>query len=629
MQIDISFEKEFEQLYTEYLSDKSKRKLLEIEGIAPNNLDIASMSKKYFTQRLADVSVNQNANSNGSISPNNYSAEVPKALMKLDGYYLLWDYSRKRFNLNRANQLMKAIWDGDIYFHDASGAGINQPYCWAFSTSVLLANGRNYGQLYSKTPKRSDSFMSQVIELTMDLSQEYAGAISPADMIVNYCWFAKREHLTDYQILNDLQRFVHVVNNMFRVGGESPFTNISLFDRVNLQKVFGDYRYPDGSEIDIEYVMNAQKLFGEWFAKGDPVSGLPYRFPIVTLNISKDNGGNILDDDFLNWTCDINKERGCFNIYINDGSKIASCCRLINNKERMKFRTDSFGNGGLNIGSSRVVTINLPRIALLAHHNEERFFQLLQDRLQMCEDLLMVHRKEILDRRIKKGFLKFYKPLEWFSIKQLFATLGIIGNYEMLYFMGKSHQTQDGQDFQLKVLQVIEDFAQDASERNQVSFNVEEIPGESTAPNLCRKDKLIFGESQVPFELYSNQYIPLIENALLIDRIKITGKFMDVLSGGGILHLNISEKIDDAATMEKLIKTCVQYGVSHFAVNYGYGICENGHTTICGNSKTCSVCQGEIKEWMTRIVGYFTKISSWNKTRREFEFSNRKFMRDE
>jgi anaerobic ribonucleoside-triphosphate reductase len=628
MQISLSFEKEFDQLYEEYINDKKKHKLLEIEGVAPNNLDIALMSKKYFTQRLADISINQNANSNGNISPNNYSAEVPKGLMKLDGYYLLWDYSRKRFGLDRANELIKAIWDGDIYFHDASGAGINQPYCWAFSTAVLLANGRNYGQLYSKIPKRSDSFISQVIELTMDLSQEYAGAISPADMIINYCWFAKQENLNNYQILNDLQRFVHVVNNMFRVGGESPFTNISLFDRINLQKVFGEYRYPDGTEIDIEYIMSVQKIFGEWFAKGDPISELPYRFPIVTINLSKDNDGNILDQDFLNWTCKVNLKRGCFNLYINDGSKIASCCRLINNKERMKYRIDSFGNGGLNIGSSRVVTVNLPRIALQSNGNEEKFIEILKQKLQMCEDLLIVHRKEILDRRIKKGFLKFYKPLDWFSIKQLFSTFGIIGNYEMLYFMNKSNQEKDGQEFQLKVLQTIEEFAQEASERNSVSFNVEEIPGESCAPNLVKKDKLFFGEKCVPFELYSNQYIPLIQDALMIDRIKITGKFMDILSGGGILHLNLSEPIEEEQTMKKIIEFCVQNKVSHFAINYGYGICENDHTTICGNSNVCSVCQGDIKEWMTRIVGYFTKISSWNKTRREFEFPNRKFMKD-
>ena len=104
-------------------------------------------------------------------------------------------------------------------------------------------------------------------------------------------------------------------------------------------------------------------MFGDWFSKGDPDTNLPYRFPIVTLNISKNENGEITDQDFLDWASKVNLNTGCFNIYVNIGSKIASCCRLVNDVERMQYRADTFGNGGLSIGSHRVVTINLPRIA--------------------------------------------------------------------------------------------------------------------------------------------------------------------------------------------------------------------------------------------------------------------------
>ena len=77
--------------------------------------------------------------------------------------------------------------------------------------------------------------------------------------------------------------------------------------------------------------------------------------------------------------------------------------------------------------------------------------------------------------------------------------------------------------------------------------------------------------------------------------------------------------------MKKLIEYSVQHGVSHLAVNYGFGICKNNHTTICGNSTTCPICDEQIIDWLTRIIGYFTKVSSWNKVRREYEFQNRTF----
>lgn len=292
----------------------------------------------------------------------------------------------------------------------------------------------------------------------------------------------------------------------------------------------------------------------------------------------------------------------------------------------MLARVDSFGNGGLNLGSHRVVTVNLPRIAIECNNDIfGKFFSILETRLTECRDLLQVHREEILHRRIDQGFLRFYKPLGWFTLSRMFSTIGIIGIYEMCEFLNLDITTSGGQNFVKHVLEFIEAFAIKTSQETGNSFNVEEIPGESVATKFVQKDRILFGEDKIPFELYSNQYLPLIANVSLPDRITITGKFQDILSGGGILHLNISEQITDPQIMKKLIMYSVSKGVSHLAINYGFGICENGHTTICGNSPKCLICNSNISSHLTRIVGYFTKTESWNHTRREFEFPRRRF----
>jgi anaerobic ribonucleoside-triphosphate reductase len=1095
LQVKLTFEPEFDTLYREFLINHPD--LLDIEGISPRKIDVGQMSHDYFTEKLSDVSVDENANANEEKSANNYQAEVTKGALKLEGYYLLWRYAKKRFNVDYANKLIKSIWLGDLYFHDASGHGIQIPYCWAYSTDKLMLEGRPYGQLHSLPPKRADSFMAQVIECTMDLSQEFAGAIAPSDMIVNYSYYAKKEGLTDKQIINGLQKFVHVMNNKFRVSGQSlkydtpilvnnewvkigdfvssqggeglvngdyetisfnpktgkvsknkiyavtthkrtedlveitlstgqkitvtanhslftldedgdivvsapednpnniivpinfandnnltvdisgfsnvlkkvdkntrlynminlddkmmyllgyylgngtcdgstlglsihntkledyfvntypefnpsnngegtvklnvgkqfcewvrytfggtahtkhipveyslksnslqlvagyldadgctdgktisassvseqlindvqftlqahgllsntsnnmnnannflnkpfmiynlyipnnyaykipckikgvvhqdcvtvpyydltnikkmcqrvfkqskynwkanivrydkidelledfddiinvnidavskenyhvlsslfglpnviansrtakelygwekgynlntgvnidifiekakerqkivkrmkrkvnalnsvipikvkeikrlsdkdeyvydvsvendenfiagngimahnsPFVNISLFDRHNLEKVFSNTVFPDGSQPDFDYIIRIQKLFGEWFAKGDPVTQLPYRFPIVTLNLHVNEQREIEDKDFLDWAAAANIEKGCFNIYINEGNKIATCCRLSN--EFTQARADSFGNGGLNVGSHRVVTINLPRIAMLAERDKLNFFYRLESKLNEARDLLLVHREEILERRIKSGFLKFFNPLKWFKLDMMFSTIGIIGVYEMCHYMGLPIETEEGQQFAEEVLKHIEQYAQRASKETGYSFNVEEIPGESTAPALAKKDAIMYGNT-IP--MYSNQYLPLTADVDAITRIKLTGKFMRYLSGGGILHLNVQEKIAEPVKMRRLIELAVKEGVEHFAINYGFGICENGHTSPVGTGKTCPLCQGEIVDWFTRVIGYFTKTSSWNEVRREYEYPKRKF----
>ncbi|QGG47675.1 anaerobic ribonucleoside-triphosphate reductase [Heliorestis convoluta] len=629
MKLTLTFEPGFDRLYNKFAKDERGLRFLELEGISPKKVDVGQMSHDYFTKRLADATVDQNANSNEELSANNYQAEVTKGILKLEGYYLLWRYAKKRFGLRRANELITSIWRGELYFHDSSGQGIQIPYCFAFSTANLMTEGRPYGQLSSVVPKRSDSFAAQVTEVVMDLSQEFAGAVAPSDFIVNLCWYLQREGRDlrnnddkDY-IINIWQKFIHVANNKFRVSGQSPFTNVSIFDRVNLQKIFNDYRYPDGSSVDVEYVMAVQKLIALFFAKGDPTTGLPYRFPVMTANLSVNEQREPLDEDFLDFISRINRKLGFLNIYANEGSKIAMCCRFVNDRERMNYRADSFGNGGLNIGSHRVVTINFPRLALEAH-SKKHFFEILDKRAKMARDLLVVHREEILRRRVEKGFLKFFKPLQWFSLDMLFSTIGIHGHYEMCHFLGMPMESEEGQDFTEEVLKKTEQYALAFSEETGHSFNTEEIPAESTAITLAKKDKLLYGEEQ-PFELYSNQYIPLIADVGTIDRIKLTGRFMKHVSGGGILHLNIQDRIEDPDVMKKLIRLTLSEGVEHFAINYGFGVCTDGHTTVVGTGKTCLLCGQPVQDYLTRVIGYFTKVSSWGEFRKNYEYPQRKF----
>lgn len=176
MQTPNTFEPEFDALYESFLENKKGKELLKLDGISPDKIDVGEMSHKYFTEKLSDTSVDMNANANEELSANNYQAEVTKGILKLEGYYLLWRYMKKRFGLERANEALSSIWRGDIYFHDTGGQGMQIPYCFAFSTTPIMLEGRPYGQLYSTPPKRSDSFMAQVIETCMDMSQEFAGA---------------------------------------------------------------------------------------------------------------------------------------------------------------------------------------------------------------------------------------------------------------------------------------------------------------------------------------------------------------------------------------------------------------------------------------------------------------------
>ena len=425
------------------------------------------------------------------------------------------------------------------------------------------------------------------------------------------------EHRKDIE--NDFQSLVHTLNKKLRPSHQSPFTNLSIFDRPNLVHLFSDMRYPDGSKANIELIYQVQKIFCEWFKSGDPVSQLPYRFPVVTLNLRIDDNRKIMDQEAFEYFSAINLEKAGFNIYISSGNKIASCCRLINDLDMAG--TDSFGNGGVSLGSHRVVTINLARIGCAAGSFDVAM-EHLHDELNKAKDILSAHR-ELLHEGIKKGFLHLFNH-GIMHMSRFFSTFGINGLYECLQELGTPITTTQGKLRAHEMLNLIKEFAHECSRQTGNMFNVEQVPAESLAVKFAQKDAIMYCMN---YPLYANQFIPLWVETDIVDRIKLDGEFSRVLTGGGISHLNLGERLTSVNQMKKLIEYTVACGCEHFAVNYNYCVCTHNHVTIAGPSQKCPMCGDPIIEQYTRVVGFYTPVSAWNKGRRK-EHGQRFFAHD-
>lgn len=603
------------RVYNKFHSTGKGRRLLRLSGIDRESIDVFALGSKYWKGSLQDFSVDPNANIGQLRSNNNFMSEIAKAHSKLYSLWLIYKELIQSCHLReeQAEKILDDVITGRLYCHDQTLWTV--PYCVAVSTSVLMTQGRPYGQLYSKRPKRADSFISQVIEYTMDLSQEFAGAVALADLAVNYSWYVKKENIGDKQIVNDFQRFVHVVNNQYRVGGQSPFTNISFYDRKTLESIFSQYYYPDGSGVMdyIDVIERVQELWMRFIAAKDPHSGLPYRFPVCTVNLYKSAEGIIPDEKFLQLVCECNTE-GVFNIFItSDCAQIASCCRLTSSvKDLMEFRgIDSFGNGGLNIGSHRVVTVNLPRVGLDCGGDPGKVEAVIKERVREACSILYSHRC-LIEKLIRAGYLKFFSPLGWLNLDQMFfSTVGLVGVWELGEICGY--------DFRKDIsalkrwLTCILDTIREESLRWNVPFNLEQVPAESAAVTLCEKDRVFY--SNLPYKLYSNQFIPLWEPVELVERIKIGGELDQYFSGGVITHLNIGSQASPGQ-VRKLIQYATKKGLKHFAINPLFSRCEQGHTFL-GSATRCPICSSLITEQVTRVIGYFVPVSSMIRTRQE------------
>lgn len=655
MNIQMSLIPGFEQLYESFANDEVKARYLKIEGIAPDNLDIGIQSMDFFQKRLADISTDANSNYAENMNPTIYRTHTSNGQMKLLGYHLLWYYAAKRYGKEWADKAISMIWEGYFYFHDAHGLRIQMPYCYAFSLDKLVFEGRPYGSSPTTPPKHKKSFLSQVDKLISDLSKQFAGATAPSDLFLWYSWYLKGwlketheadENVSDWrnyksqlkrEIIQDMQGLVCLFNEPGRAEGEPPFTNISIYDNIGLNNLFGHITFPDGTEPDFELIMFIQKVFCEWFSHGDPITGFPYRFPVVTINITTNKNHDFEDEDFAKWVAHVDRNMGNFNLHFGDKSKVAMCCRYENDLDDMNLTPDSFGNGGVNIGSHRVVTPNFVRCALMSGGDMEKFIENCDELIDIVGKLLHIHRVDILQKRIDETpqYLQFFGSLGWFSLDTMFSTIGITGIYEVCKYMGYDILEDDGTEFTMDFMAYLKGKTKELRKIYGCTFNCEEIPGEQACVSLVDKDHIFFyddinidegnwnGDVADAFyncKLYSNQYIPLINDADMITRLDLSGRFMNMISGGGIVHINSEAQIDTDEKMYELIKYGAKSGCPHFAICYRFGKCKDHPAVIVGQTRnTCPICGKEITHTRARVIGYFSDEHNWHPRRKEFD----------
>ena len=602
--------------------------LLKLEGLHAGYFDAAKRFQD-VKRHGSDHSVDANANS--AITGQKFQIkEVSEALapfQKLLNVSEFFTHTKALYGAEETVDLFESWIRGDLYIHDPCYLLV--PYCFSISVAPIVNNGILYNrQLISEPPQRPRSFIGQVAETVISLAQELAGAVAIGDLFPYYVYFLKKDGINQVrgnpkvikEIENDFQSLVHILNASHRFSGQSAFTNVSVFDRPGLQGLFKDLYFPDGSQIDLEMVMDVQKVFCDWFAKGQRKDVLqPYPFPVVTANLKVDENKNIIDQESFEYFCKVNMD-GLFNIYVSDSNKIASCCRVINN---LDTHLSIFGDGAINVGSLRVVTVNLARLGHMAASSADKvaaFLELLDRQLQKTCRLLLAHRS-FIEAQIERGACPFFK-LHFMDLSRFFLTIDLNGLAEGLQEMGMDILDPEGLAASKVILQRVHDFADSACDKTRkILFNVEQVPGESLAYKHAKKDQLLYG---MPYDIYANQFVPLARDVDVEERLRVDGQMTQYFSGGSICHVNLADRMQSEQQMQQLVKYAVGCGCEHIAINYSFNMCSSGHVTISGKASQCPMCGLGITERITRIVGYMTGVSAWSPERRD-EFDTRMF----
>ena len=658
--VRLSYEDEFVNLMTE-LKSKYPRELFQIQGIANDNLDINVFSKNFFgksasqgtMKNIAGISSDPNANvSERTVTQ--WTTEAPKGILKVNSLYLMWDYIKKCYSKEDAEEIIEAIVNGSIFVNDAHQ--FERPYCFGFDLSILCSEGLNFfnGPMKIKAPKRADSFIELLIQSTALAANLISGATSFPTFFVNFDWFLQNDFGKDYVqelslekipdksgmsyvVSNLLQKLIYSWNFPFR-GSQSPFVNVSVYSRGFLEALFGlnehgapKYTNPDGTAPDLDSIYILQKFFYEYFDSIFGVEGV-FTFPVVTLAMSTvetETGETVFDDpEFADWVSRVYGNKCVANIYTGPATSFSSCCRMKNDFSKLekyqKEYINSFGVGGISIGSTRVVGLNFPRIAFeMKQDNTLDYKSYIDKYLNMCHKVLYAHRK-MLEAHIAAGVLPLYDK-GWIRLQNQYITYGFVGAYEFLDILGFDITEESGSSYLVNVLKLIESKTEAWSAEDEIASNVEQIPAESLSYRLAAIDKLLGYNKDYQTDLYSNQYVPLTKEVGMYERFRVQGIFDELTSGGSILHLNIHDGAElSPKQIKRFLDLALETNTVYFAINRVFVKCENEHYSISNNG-SCPICKGSIELQYTRVVGFITAVKHWAAPRRDKDFPNRVF----
>ena len=630
MDISLRVTKDFERCLDD-LKKKYGEDFEYINGLHPSQLDFSEFLDNFVKQdTMADATIDPNANAKHK-DIRSFMTEKGKSEDKLFGLNKIFLEIKKKWGLRTARQWLEQEFSKGFYLNDSASASYF-PYCWANDFTRLATEGLFFLEDYNnQPPKHLTTYFDDVIEFVSYLSNRQSGACGMPNVLIWAYYFWKNDVKNGYYLKDpetylkqNFQKFIYRLNQPFLRIDQCAFTNISIFDRPYLESLFGGLEFPDGTfAIDeIEEIIKCQKVFMETVSEIREEN--MFTFPVISFSLLYKDG-HFEDEEFARWASKHNMRWSDANFFVSDNVGVLSnCCRLLSDTSKLNAFINSIGGTALSVGSCRVSTINLVRIAYESKLNKKKYIEILKDRVLLdCKALESM--RHILKRNIEKGLLPNYQDGAVELDKQ-FCTIGGIGLYEVMDMFGLINTDEFG--YKSYSDEAIEFATQILNTMNEVkdnfdcdfSFNIEMIPAENCAGVICQADNLIYEQDK--YFIYSNQWIPLTEKCTIQEKCRL-GSLFDKLCGGGcIAHINIENRFSTEEEAWDMLNYVASNGVIYFAFTTKISVCEDKHAFIGRN--TCPKCGKPIADTYSRVVGFYTPVSSYQKIRKK-EFNNRKW----
>ena len=547
--------------------------------------------------------------------------------------------------------ISKAHDEGAIHFHDADY--FIQPIfnCCLINIGDMLDNGTVMNGKLIESPKSFQvacTVTTQIIACVA--SNQYGGQSVEMSHLGKYLRRSKekfRKHITyecagqvddatierlvadrlKDELKSGVQTIQYQINTLMTTNGQSPF--VTLF--LNLQE--GD-PYLEENAMIVEEVLR-QRLEGIKNEKGVYITPA---FPKLVYVLDEHNclkGGKY---DYITELAVKCSAKRMYPDYI-------SAKKMRENYEGNVFSPmgcrsflapwkDENGNykfeGRFNQG---VVSLNLPQIGILARGDEEKFWQLLDQRLQLCFEALMCRHNALKNVRSDSSPIHWQygaiarlpkgapiEPLLYGGYSSI--SLGYIGLYEVTKLVkGCSQTTPEGQAFSLKVMERLRSACDTWKKETNIGFALYGTPAESLCYRFARIDKERFGTIPDVTDkgYYTNSYhVDVREHIDAFSKFTFESQFQKISTGGCISYVEIPNMRHNLEALKEVVRFIydnIQYAEFNTKSDYCQCCGYDGEITINDDLQwECPVCHNTDQAKMNvtrRTCGYLGE-NYWN-----------------
>jgi len=525
------------------------------------------------------------------------------------------DKEMARYVLSRMpKEAAKAHVNGDIHIHNLSRGII--PYCHGGSLLSLLEKGLFSGAVHSRPARHFDTAIDHISNYFLMAQQEFAGALAFSSFNTLIAPFVHYDKLSRREVKQGVQRLIYNANFTVRAAFQTLFTNLTFDARC--PRMFRDIPVMVGGKPQEDTYGDFEEearlileVFSEVLLEKDP-NGVPFTFPIPTINIGKDFRWDFRCTRKL---VECSAKLGSW-YYMNfRGSNIdedsvrALCCHLNLDIKNLPSR-GGFWNFTDGTGSYGVCTINLPRLGYISK-DESHFYERLDNILDIVKAQL-IWKREMIIRTMKAGLMPFMDFYD-FTLDRYFATIGLIGINEMVLNL-TGEDVLENRRLVRDVVQYVKDRAREFMDETGMLWNVELIPGEGSSYRLAFIDRkkyrniVTLGTREAPY--YSALLVPPSYNVDLMDKVIFEEEILPLFDGGAVSRTFLGET-PEADMAAKLLRMLSSTKLPYFDLTPTFSICPVDGTFHQGVVEKCRVC-GHENDIYSRVVGYYRPFKKYN-----------------